>query len=509
MSTPASTSEPALKLTPFERAALVFTLTMSTMLYAMTVTIANVALPKMQGAFGATADQISWVVTFNLVATAVVTPMTGWLVARLGQRRVMLFSAMGFTVATLLCGMATSLEEIVLYRVMQGMFGAPMVPGSQSIVLQAFPKDKQASTMSIFGVGVVLGPIIAPTLGGYLSDEYGWRWVFFMVVPFAIVAILGILAFVRDLGNPGRLRFDWTGFLALSLAVACSQLMLDRGEREDWFESTEILITALIAVGAFYIFVAHSLTTREKAFLDFGMLKDRNFALGIGFILVFGMLNFTPMVIFPPMLQQLRDFPETTIGWLLASRGIGTLVGFIAMIWLSRMDPRIWMAVGFGLQGIAGLYITTFDINLTPWDVAWTSALQGLGTGVCWVPVTQIAFATLDPKKAPEGSAVFHLIRNFGSSFFISVSVAVSLRTSKVNYADLTSQISPLNETLLFPSVMGGWNPETTPGLMALAGEIQRQAVMIGYLNAFYLFAIVSLSVIPLILFARWEGHAK
>ncbi len=495
-------------MTPFERGALIFTLTMSTMLYAMTVTIANVALPKMQGAFGATADQISWVVTFNLVATAVVTPMTGWLVARLGQRRVMLFSAMGFTCATLACGMATSLEQIVFFRVLQGMFGAPMVPGSQSIVLQAFPREKHASTMAIFGVGVVMGPIIAPTLGGYLSEEFGWRWVFFMVVPFALIAILGILAFVRDLGHPGKIRFDWTGFIALSLAVASTQFMLDRGEREDWFQSTEIIICACIAVLAFYVFISHSLTASKTPFLDFAMLKDRNFALGMGFILVFGMLNFTPMVIFPPMLQQLRDFPETTIGWLLAARGIGTLVGFIAMIWLTKYDPRIWMAIGFGMQGVAGLYITTFDLNLTPWDVAWTSALQGLGTGVCWVPVTQIAFATLNPAKAPEGSAVFHLIRNFGSSFFISVSVAVSLRTSKVNYSDLTGQISPLNETLRYPSVMGGWNPETESGLMALAGEIQRQAIMIGYINAFYLFAIVSLSVIPFLLFVKWKGHA-
>jgi DHA2 family multidrug resistance protein len=492
-------------MTAFERGALIFTLTMSTMLYAMTVTIANVALPKMQGAFGATPDQISWVVTFNLVATAVVTPMTGWLVARMGQRRVMLYSAMGFTVATLLCGMATSLEEIVFYRVLQGMFGAPMVPGSQSIVLQSFPREKHGSVMSVFGVGVVLGPIIAPTLGGYLSEEYGWRWVFFMVVPCALVAIMGILAFVRDLGQPGKVRFDWTGFIALSLAVAATQLMLDRGEREDWFESPEIIAAACIAGLSFYVFVSHSLTASKTPFLDFGMLKDRNFALGMCFILVFGMLNFTPMVIFPPMLQQLRDFPETTIGWLLAARGLGTLVGFISMIWLTRYDPRIWMALGFGMQGVAGLYIASFDINLTAWDVAWTSALQGLGTGVCWVPVTQIAFATLDPKKAPEGSAVFHLIRNFGSSFFISVSVAVALRTSKVNYSDLTSQISPLNETLLFPSVVGGWNPESQSGLMALAGEINRQAVMIGYINAFYLFGVVSLSAIPFLLFVKWK----
>jgi len=499
----------SLSMTPLQRWGLVFTLTMSTMLYAMTVTIANVALPKMQGAFGATADQISWVVTFNLVATAVVTPMTGWLMARLGQRRVMLLSATGFTCATMACGMATSLEELVFYRVLQGMCGAPMVPGSQSIVLQAFPKDKQASTMAIFGVGVVMGPIVAPTLGGYLSDAHGWRWVFFMVVPCALVAIMGILVFVRDLGAPGKLRFDWTGFIALSLAVACTQLMLDRGEREDWFESAEIIVVGLVAAFSFYIFIAHSMTARDKPFLDFNMLKDRNFALGMGIILIFGCLNFTPMVLFPPMLQQLRDFPEITIGWLQAARGIGTLIGFVGMIWLSKLDPRLMMAIGFALQGTAGLFIASFDINMTPWDIAWTTGVQGLGTGLCWVPATQIAFATLSPQKAAEGSAVFHLIRNFGSSLFISISVAVALRTSKVNYSEMTEQISPLNESLLYPSVTGGWNPETMEGLMALSGEIGRQSLMIGYLNAFLLFSVVSFAVIPFIAIAKWEGHAR
>ncbi|ANK80176.1 MAG: multidrug transporter [Rhizobiales bacterium NRL2] len=500
---------PAQVMTRFERGCLIFTLTMSTMLYAMTVTIANVALPKMQGAFGATTDQIAWVVTFNLVATAVVTPMTGWLIARLGQRRVMLISALGFTGATLACGMANSLPEIVFYRVLQGMFGAPMVPGSQSIVLQAFPREKHASTMAVFGVGVVLGPIIAPTLGGYLSETYGWRWVFFMVVPCALVAIVGILMFVRDLDIPGKARLDWTGFLALSVAVAATQLMLDRGERADWFESPEIIIEACIAALAFWIFVSHSLTSSKKTFLDFQMLKDRNFAFGMFFILIFGMLNFTPMVLFPPMLQQLRDFPEGAIGWLLATRGLGTLVGFIIMIWASRLDPRFWMTVGFGLQGIAGLYIASFDINLTSWDVAWTSAMQGLGVGLCWVPVTQVAFATLGPEKAGEGSSVFHLIRNFGSSFFISVSVAVVIRTSKYNYSNMAEEISPMNDVLRYPSVIGGWNLDSESGLAAMAGEITRQSLMVGYINAFYLFAIISLATIPFFWMVKWQGHAK
>ncbi|MEC9347087.1 MAG: DHA2 family efflux MFS transporter permease subunit [Pseudomonadota bacterium] len=493
--------------TPFARMALVGTLTMSTMLYAMTVTIANVALPKMQGEFGATQDQIAWVVTFNIVATAVMTPLTGWLIARLGQRRLMLYCVVGFGVSTFLCGIATSLAEIVIYRVLQGLCGAPMVPTSQSIVLQAFPKDKQASTMSIFGMGVVMGPIIAPTLGGYLSEEYGWRWIFFMVVPCAVAAFTGVLFFVRDLATPGRVRLDWTGFLTLSIAVAAAQLMLDRGERNDWFESTETIVEAALAALCLYLFVVHSLTS-EKPFLNFALFRDRNYAFGMLFILVFGMLNFTPMVLFPPLLQQLRGFPEGDIGILLAIRACGTLAAFTAMIWLSRFDPRIWMSLGFALQGFSGLVITGFDINVSAFDVAWTGVLQGFGTGLAWVPTTMVAFATLAPKDAGEGSAVFHLVRNFGSSFFISVSVAVVIRTTGMNYAGMTEFISPFHDPFLYASSAGAWSADTINGLAALSHEVGRQSAMIGYLNAFYLYSLTALAVIPFFWMVKWRRPA-
>lgn len=491
-----------------QQAVLVATLTMCTMLYAMTITIANVALPRMQGEFGATQDQIAWVVTFNLVATAVVTPMTGWLVARLGQRRVMLYCVFGFGVATLLCGLANSLTEIVLYRILQGMFGAPVVPTSQSIVLQAFRREQQPTVMSIFGMGVVMGPIIAPTLGGYLTEEYGWRWMFFMIVPCAVLALLGILAFVRDLAQPARVRLDWTGFLALSVAVAATQLMLDRGERNDWFESGEIVVAAFVAALAFYIFVAHSLTA-ERPFLNFRLFRDRNYAFGMFFILIFGMLNFTPIVLIPPMLQQLQGFPESAIGWLLAMRGVGSLIAFALMILLSRYDPRLWLTLGFGLQGLAGLAIADLDINLTAFDIAWTSILQGFGVGLCWVPTTQIAFATMDPRHAGEGSAVFHLIRNFGSSLFISISVAVVIRTTKFNHAGLTENVTPLNELFRFPAVSGAWHIDDLSGLAELGREIGRQAAMIGYINGFILFALASFAVIPFLWLVRWHGSAR
>ena len=488
--------------TALGRAVILATLTMATALYAMTVTIANVALPKMQGALSATQDQIAWVVTFNLVATAVATPMTGWLAARFGRRNLLLYGVFLFTATSLLCGLATSLPELVLYRIGQGLFGAPLVPLSQAIVLDTYPRRQHGGVMAIFGMGVVLGPIVAPTIGGYLTELQNWRWVFFMIVPCGLITLLGAWAFITDRRREKDTPLDWIGFLALSAAIALFQLMLDRGERQDWFESAEIIIAACLALVAFWIFVVHSLTA-ARPFLNPRLLLDRNFALGLMFTLAFGMLNFTPMTLFPALLQNLRGYPDTIIGLLLAARGVGTLAGFFIMMFASRFDPRYWLALGFIMQGIAGWYMAQFDINLTTWDVAWTSAVQGLGVGLIWVPLTVITFATLDPKYLPESTAVFHLLRNIGSSIFISISVAVVLRTANVNYATMTENVSPFNEALRFSWVTGAWTTDSPRSLMALGGEIERQALMIGYVNAFWLFAITAFVVTPFIFLLR------
>ena len=491
-------------MSPVWRALMLATLTTTVALYAMTLTIANVALPQMQGALAATQDQIAWVVTFNIVATAVATPMTGWLTAKFGQRSVMVFCVAAFTLATLFCGLATGLAELVIYRVLQGMFGAPLVPLSQAIVLDSYPRHQHGIVTSLFGIGVVLGPTIAPTLGGYLSETYNWRWVFFMVVPFGMASLIGVWVFVGQAGRKTGIRLDWSGFLALSFAVAAFQLMLDRGERNDWFESNEIMIEALIAAVAFYIFIAHSLTT-ERPFLTPRLLLDRNFAIGMLLTLVFGMLNFTPMVLLPSMLKNLQNYPDSLIGLLLGARGMGTLAGFIIMLYANRFDPRIWLVTGFGVQAIAGWGMAQFDINATTWDIAWTSTLQGLGVGFLWVPLTLVTFATLEPRHLPEGSSIFHLLRNIGSSIHISISVALVIRTAKVNYAGMTEFVSPYNEVLKYPWARGNWNPDTTAGLAAIGGEIQRQAEMIGYINAFYFYAFTAAAVLPLIALVRWK----
>ncbi|MEM7253835.1 MAG: DHA2 family efflux MFS transporter permease subunit [Pseudomonadota bacterium] len=490
------------EMSAFRRLFILITLTTATALYAMTVTIANVSLPQIQGALSATQDQIAWIVTFNIVATAVATPMTGWLVARFGRRNVMLYGVGLFTVSTLLCGWATGLVELVIYRVIQGLSGAPLVPLSQAIVLDSYPKERHGFATAIYGIGVVLGPIVAPTIGGYLSEAYSWRWVFYMVVPVGAICFVGVWFTIYDRERGSPVRLDWTGFLALSICIACTQLLLDRGERNDWFESWESIIEAGLIVAAFYVFVMNTFLARQP-FLTPQILRDRNYVLGLVIVLIFGMLNFTPMVLLPSMLQGLQGYPDSVVGILLGARAFGTLLGFVVMLFGSHIDPRIWLVLGFSIQGLAGVYMSQFGIDVGFWPVWFASAFQGLGVGLLWVPITLITFSTLAPRFLAEATAVFHLIRNIGSSVHISLSVALVIRFSQVNYAELGSTITPYREVWQLPSAAGAWSVDSLGGLLSLSGEVGRQAAMVSYVNAFLVYGVTALLVIPLIFFIR------
>jgi DHA2 family multidrug resistance protein len=488
-----------------ERSLILLTVTSVTMLYAMTVTIANVSLPQMQGALSATTDQIALVVTFNIIATAVATPMSGWLAARFSRRAILIWGVTGFTASSLACGLATSLEGLVFFRVLQGAFGAPLVPLSQATVMDSYPEEERGSAMAVFGMGVVIGPVLAPTVGGILSELYGWRWVFFMIVPFGLAALLGVLSTIKDVRKAGSSYLDWTGFLTLSVFIAAFQYMMDRGERLDWFDSGTIMLFAAVAGLALYMFIAHSVTS-DRPFLDPKLLLDRNYTLGLLLVFIFGMLNFTPATLMPSLLQGVRGYPDSIIGYVLGARGVGTLLGFILMFWANKWEPRVMLALGFGLQGLSGIFIAQFNINMTTYDVLWTSALQGLGVGLIWVPLTIVTFRTLDPRRMAEATAIFHLIRNFGSSVFISISIAVALRSARANYSELVEFASPMNPALDFQeSIYSIYALDSVQALAGLSSEISRQAVMIGYLNTFILFGLTSFAAIPVILLVRMK----
>lgn len=485
-----------------QRWAILATITLATTLYSLAILVVSVLLPQMQGSLSVTQDEIAWVITFNILATAVVTPMTGWLTARFGRRNVMIWGTGLFTLATLGCGLSNSLVAVVLFRIMQGACGAPLVPLGQATILDTFPKSQHGRVTSIFGMGVVVGPVIGPTLGGYLAELYGWRWAFYMIVPLGSLAVLGLLAVLTDKGRDDRVRLDWTGFIALSASVVGLQLMLSRGQRLDWFESLEIVLELILAVGAFYVFIVHTVTAK-KPFLNPRLLMDRNYAIGLLIVLAYGMLNFTPMVLMPPMLQSLFGFPDSIIGFILGMRGVGAVTGFFAAMWIGRLDARVGMTLGFLIQGFSGFLMSGFDTNVTTTDVAVNSLMQGFAVGIIWVPLTIATFATLESRYLAEGSAIFHLLRNLGSSFYISLCVTLVIVTTRINYAGLTEYITAFNKLLSFPGVMGGWSTDGPRALAHLGGEVGRQAALIGYLNAFKAYMFTSLAVIPLILAVR------
>jgi DHA2 family multidrug resistance protein len=398
--------------------------------------------------------------------------------------------------------MAQSLEVLVMWRILQGGAGAPVVPLSQSILFNTFPRRQHTMVMSIFGMAVAVAPVFGPVLGGYLAEMHSWRWSFYMLVPIGICATIGMAWTLPPDNRTTKVRFDWTGFVALATALAAVQLVLARGVRLDWFDSTEIVIESLIAALAFYIFLVHSLGARAP-FVNLKLLSDRNYAIGLALVTIYGMLNFTPMVLLPPLLQQQAGFPDAMVGQVIGCRGIGMLVGFMTAGFMSRLDPRISMAFGFGLQTLAGIWMLTFDLNVTMEILIANSAVQGFAVGVVWVPITVVAFGTLEPKNYAEASAIFHLLRNIGSSFFISLSIAEIVRTSGANYSRMTEMITPYNRALTTPGLTGAWSFDTVPGLAKVAKEIARQSMMIGYLNAFMMYTVTSGLAVVFVLMVR------
>ena len=477
-------------------------------LYATTLLIASTLLPQMQGTMSATQDEIAWAMTFNILATAVMTPMTGWLAARFGRRETMIWSVFCFTVTTLMCGLSDSLEALVMWRILQGALGAPVIPLSQTILLDAFPKRQQGFVTSVFGMAVVIGPVIGPTVGGLLSELYNWRWAFYMIVPVGFLSFIGLRLTLPADRPIGRTSLDWTGFLSLSTAIAGVQLVLSRGQRLDWFDSGEILIEAFVAAIAFWIFVSHSLTT-PKPFLNLRLLLNRNYALGLVLVLIYGMLNFTPMVLLPPLLQQHAGFPDALIGEIIAARGVGATLGFFSAIFLGRLDPRVGMIAGFALQAVSGLWLMSIDLNVDTDTLMLNSLIQGVAIGTIWVPLTLVTFSTVSSANLAEGTAVYHLLRNIGSSFFISICVTEIVRATGANYAYMTELVTHYNRVLAMPWVTGGWDTDSVGGLARLSKEINRQAAMLGYINAFGFYTLCSALAIPLILLVRGARRSR
>lgn len=472
---------------------------LATIMQALDTTIANVALPHMQGSMGATQDQISWVLTSYIVAAAIFMPLTGFISARFGRKRVFMASVVGFTIASMLCGTAQSIEQIVLFRLLQGVFGACLIPLSQAVLLDTYPPEKHASAMAMWGVGVMIGPILGPTIGGWLTESYSWRWVFYINLPFGLLAWMGLAAFVKETPIDKSRRFDWLGFALLSLGIGALQMMLDRGQSLDWFASFEVLFEAGLAVLALYLFLGH-MFTYQHPFIDPKIFRDRNFSIGLLFIFVIGIILLATMALLPPFMQQLMGYPVVDVGYLLAPRGIGTMMTMILVGHLAgRIDSRYLIFVGLLLTIFSLWQMTGFTAEITGWDIIRTGFMQGLGLGLIFVPLSTISFSTLSSIYRNEGASLFSLMRNLGSSIGISVVIAYLAQRTQINHAAFAAYIDPLNPAMAQALEIGAYDLSSVQGLAAANAEITRQAATLAYLQDFRLMMFITMAAIPLV----------
>jgi DHA2 family multidrug resistance protein len=488
---------PATKITPRQWLVLLL-VQVVTLTFGMSITATNVVLPQIRGSLSATQDQAAWIVTLFLAAAAVATPLTGWLAGRLGWRRFMVTTMIGFTLATFMCGLAGSLEALLVARVAQGLFGAPLMPLGQGILLATFPRHMHPLVLMLWGVGGVMGPVLGPVLGGLIAEALDWRWVFLLMSPVAAAGVVLAMVALDDKQRGTSGRIGMLGFIALAVCMSSAQLVLDRGHRLDWFASTEIIIECVLAITGVLLFVAHTAWSRTP-FLNPGLFSNWNFVVGVFMAFMMGALSYTPIVLFPPLLQELRNYPDSIVGYLMSARGLGNLLSFMVVVPLTRYNARLTLFIGIALQAWAGWEMSLLDINMSDLDVFWTNLVQGFGFGLAYTPMTALAFSTLPASLMVQGSAVFNLMRNFGSSLFISLSILVLVRSTAENYAGLSASVSPMNELLRNPSLMGGWVWDSTRGLAVLSNEILRQAQMGGYLNAFALFGIAAALGLPFV----------
>jgi DHA2 family multidrug resistance protein len=471
----------------------------ATIMQALDTTIANVALPYMQGSLSASLDQINWVLTSYIVAAAIMTAPIGWLADRFGRKTLFIICAGGFTVASMLCAMAQNIEQMVLFRLLQGMAGAALVPLSQSVLLDAYPPAERGKAMAIWGMGVMLGPIMGPTLGGWLTDNYSWHWVFLVNLPVGILTVAGLMIFMEETKKQSGMRFDWFGFIALAIGIGSLQLMLDRGEQVGWFDAFEIWAEMIVSIAGFYYFFAHTLTT-DSPFINFAMFKDRNFVSGCLFMLVIGVVLFGTMALVTPFMQNLLGFPILTAGLLLGSRGVGTMLTMMcAPQLMRRIEARYLILAGLLISAGTLYAMTGFTTDTTQRTIVIVSVIQGVGLGLLFVPISSVAFATLPNHLRTSGTSLTTLLRNIGSS--VGISMVIANLTSKTTFMHerLGESVTPFNQALQMPDVASILNLGTDTGRALMDQIVTQQAAVIAYANDFKLMMILTIIVMPLV----------
>jgi len=481
----------------------------ATLMQSLDSTIANVALPYMQGPMAASQDEINWVLTSYIVASAIMTAPTGFLVGRFGRTRVFVVSIVGFTVASVLCGTAQSLGQIVIFRILQGFFGAALVPLSQAVMYDIYPVEQRGQAMAMWGMGVQVGPVIGPIVGGWLTSNYNWRWVFYINVPFGILAAVGLLLFLKETSHNKLTKLDWMGFVGLSLAIGAFQTLLDRGEELDWFGSREIVVEACMAGLGLYVFLVQ-FTLVRKPFISPRLFKDVNFVIGISFMFVVGVVLYATLALMAPYLQGLMNYPVITAGVVLAPRGAGTMFAMVLAGWLvGRVNVRLLIGAGFAVSAYSLYDMTLWTPNISEWTIISIGFIQGVSIGLVFVPLSTIVFATLPQQLRTEASGVYSLMRSLGSAIGISVTGALLQTNTQINHAIIAEVVTPFNRALQTGAVSRFWNPEFTHGAVTLNEQITRQANIIGYVDDFKLMLILSIIALPLVLLIRTSARTQ
>ena len=481
-------------------AAITVCVTLAAFLEALDGTIANVALPYMQGTMSATQDQMGWVLTSYLVASGIMTPVSGFLTDRFGMRRVLLISVAGFTLTSMSCGVAQSLPQIVLFRLLQGVFGAPLVPLSQTVLMNVYPKEKQGSAMSIWSLVVTTGPAIGSAVGGWLTFTYGWRYVFFVNVPVGAACFAGLWVFFSSPSEKkAPPKLDWLGFGSLSIAIGTLQLLLDRGEEKDWFGSPEICIEGIVAGSAFYVFLIQTFTAGNPFFRP-ALLWDRNYSAGALFVTVVGLSFFASLALQPPYLQSLMGYPILTTGLVLAPSGLAQMAtAVVAGRLVGKVDARLLLATGLGLIAWSFQARTGWTPDVGPSAIVINGVLQGCGIGLLFVPLSVAALSSLSPEIRAEGASFFTLARLLGASVGVAVVNAMIVRNTQINHEEISRYVTATNPGLLDPAVAHVLSPFTAEGRAALDAVVTNQAQVIAYM----MLTFATLAMFPLILLFR------
>jgi MFS transporter, DHA2 family, multidrug resistance protein len=479
--------------------ALVVAVVLTAILEVLDITIVSVAIPHMIGTFGVTSDQITWVLTSYLVSAAVVMPLTGYLSARLGRRRLLTLSIVGFVVSSALCGVSWNLESMVIFRLAQGISGAPLLPLSQAILLDAFPREKQGQALAIFGLGIMVAPVLGPVLGGWLTDTFVWRAVFYINVP------IGLFALLLAMGHLPRteikhLRTDWAGLGLLVLAVGSLQLVLDQGQTRDWFNSRFIQVFTAITCFSGAAFLMRGWNNRDNI-VDLSLLRDRNFTAGLLAITAYGVTLFGTVALLPLLTQRLMGYPAMNAGMLFIPRAIASAIalaitGNYLMRWI---DSRILVAFGIILSAIGTIQMAGLNLQADAWAIASPGIVAGIGMGLFFVPLTSVAFGSVSNDKLDEASGLYALMRGIGSSIGIAVVSWLFVRQSQIHWQSLIGHVTPFNPAVPPYLAAHGLNPLSPESMVAAAKEIGRQAQMLAFVDLFWFIGLVTFGILPLV----------